>query len=133
MLQVLTANALAVQGSDAETLLETLRSIKTRLDESPTSAPVVKNPTLDSEDLAEKWPDDDYRDFRNELAEAVDLAERALASEDDGESHDLWQELLGDDFPAGPSDPSKGPGTVVPPVPAKPRPRPKPDGGRTYG
>jgi len=133
VLQVLIADALAVQDTQAETLRETLRGIKTRLDQSPNSAPVVLNPSLESENLAKKWPDDDYRDFRSELDEAVDLAERALASDDEGESHDLWQELLGDDFPAGPSEPSKGPGSVVPPVPAKPRPRPKPDGGRTYG
>lgn len=107
VLQVLAAEAFTPGTSDAHTLAKTLEAIKARTDASPDSAPEVFNPTLPSENLTESWSNGDYADFRKQLDDAVDLATRALASTDTAASHDLWIELLGDDFPPAPSDPAK--------------------------
>ena len=115
LLQVLAWNDLATgRGSDGEALVVTLETIKARLDGSPDSPPQVLNPVLTREDLAARWTDDAYQNFRKELDEAVKLGRRALDSGDVGESHKLWRELLGDDFPPAPTDPAKR--VRVPPV-----------------
>jgi hypothetical protein len=107
VLQVLAANNLGTQSSDAEALVSTLEAIQAVLAESPIQPPRVQNPVLNAEDLAARWEAAAYKNFRQELDEAVELARRALASTDEKESHELWRELLGDDFPAGPSDPGE--------------------------
>jgi hypothetical protein len=107
VLQVLAANNLGAQDSDGEALVSTLEAIKSVLDGSPESPPRVENPVLSAENLAQRWEAPAYQDFRKELNEAVSLARRALDSTDVEESHKLWQELLGDDFPPAPSDPAK--------------------------
>jgi SMODS domain-containing protein len=114
VLQVLAANNLGTQSSDAEALVSTLEAIQAVLAESPDRPPRVQNPVLDAEDLAARWEPAAYKNFRRELGEAVELARRALDSIHENESHDLWCELLGDDFPAAPSDP--GMRTRVPPA-----------------
>ena len=138
VLQVLAARNLGVQASDAEALVATLESIKTGLDAFPEAPPLVENPVLAAEDLAARWEVRAYQNFRKELDEAVELARRALDSPDDDESYELWRQLLGDDFPSGPSNMSKrsglpSPTPSTPPPPPRPRPKPKPDRGRTYG
>jgi hypothetical protein len=115
VLQVLAARAVGSQNSDGEALVSTLEGIKTSLDASPDTPPVVPNPVLDVENLASRWTIPAYREFRRELNEAVVLARRALESQDAQESHTLWHELLGDDFPAQPSQDSN---SVPPPPPA---------------
>lgn len=107
VLQVLAANAVGTQASDAVALAYTLEAIKAVLDGSPDGAPRIENPVLPSEDLGARWTLDAYRNFRKELDEAVVLASAALGSANDAESHELWQRLLGDDFPAAPSEPAK--------------------------
>jgi hypothetical protein len=139
VLQVLAANNLGAQDSDAEALAATLQAIKAVLDASPDRPPRVANPVLPAEDLAARWTQTAYQDFRRELDEAVDLARRALNSTDEAESHELWRELLGEDFPPVPTDKTRPvtapPGGVppIPPPPPRPRPKPRPDRGRTYG
>lgn len=114
VLQVLAANNLGSQDSDGEALVATLEAIKAALADSPDSPPRIENPVLTSEDLAKRWDHDSYQNFRRELHEAVALARKALDSTDVEESHKLWRELLGDDFPLAPTHPAKR--ARVPPV-----------------
>jgi hypothetical protein len=107
VLQVLAARAVGSQSSDGEALVGTLETMRARLAESPDEPPVIRNPVLEAENLATRWEPAAYRNFRNELDEAASLARRALESIDEAESHRLWRELLGEDFPAEPSERSK--------------------------
>jgi hypothetical protein len=114
VLQVLAATNLGTERSDGEALVTTLEAIKRVLDASPNTPPRVPNPVLKSENLAARWEPAAYRDFRRELDEAVALARRALDTSNVAESHKLWRDLLGDDFPPAPTEPSKR--TRVPPA-----------------
>ncbi len=114
VLQVLAANNLGTQRSDGEALVATFEAIKGVLGESADTPPRIANPVLEAEDLAARWEQDSYQDFRRELDEAASLARRALDSDDVEESHKLWRELLGNDFPPAPSNPAKR--VRVPPV-----------------
>lgn len=116
VLQVLAANNLGTPRSDGEALVATLEAIKRVLAES-SAPPRVENPVLSAENLAARWEREPYQDFRRELAEAVSLARRALDSGDVEESHKLWRELLGNDFPPAPWDPGKR-ARVLPATPA---------------
>jgi hypothetical protein len=120
VLQVLAANNLGQQDSDAEALVATLEAIEGVLAASPNVSPRVQNPVLSDEDLAVRWEDTTYRDFRKELAEAVNLARKALDSTDVLQAHELWRALLGPDFPTPtPSpDPAKQRNRVLPTTPA---------------
>ena len=117
VLQVLAARRLATQaGSDAELVTNTLTSMQALLADSP-AAPEIPNPVLETEDLADRWDDDDYAKFRVELDEAVALASEALHSADLKASHDSWHELFGDDFPAAPEKVTVHPRNAGPPPP----------------
>jgi hypothetical protein len=114
VLQVLAARAMGSQSSDGDALVSTLEGMQAFLAASPDAPPVITNPVLYAENLAARWEVPAYRDFRRELDEAVVLARRALESQDAQESHTLWHELLGDDFPARPS---QGESSAPPPPP----------------
>ena len=118
VLQVLSANSLGQQGSDAEALVATLEAIQVVLASSPDRPPRVENPVLPSEDLAGGWEPDAYHHFVAELDEAVSLARRALTTNDGTESHELWRALLGKDFPPPPDETSKQRTRVMPATPA---------------
>lgn len=118
VLQVLAANNLSEQSSDAEALVITLEAIQAVLAGSPTAAPCVENPVLANENLAARWETPAYQDFRRELDEAVVLARKALDSQDVAVSHELWRELLGKDFPEPESDPVKTRNRALPATPA---------------
>jgi hypothetical protein len=122
-LQVLAAETLAATaGSDAEALLGTLRGMRERLAASPDSAPMISNPVLPTEDLGDRWKDEDYGRFRVELEEAVEIAAAAITAAESERSHELWRELLGEDFPATSDDPGGGEGgpPAMPPPPNNP-------------
>lgn len=113
VLQVLSAEH-HPQGdlADADAItqtLENLESFLTGLDRPPT----IPNPVLPEENLADRWPIEDFRQFLAQLDEAVNLAQRARDSIDARESHELWRDLLGEDFPPY-TDRS---GSVPPPPP----------------
>jgi hypothetical protein len=114
VLQVLIAQELVDDQSDGVRLAGTLTNIENFLGgyEQP---PETKNPVLDSENLTERWEDDDYRDFKQTVADAAALAREALGAGDPDRSHELWRKLLGKDFPPAPKR-----GTLPPP----PRPAP---------
>ena len=99
VLQVLIASCMPDDvEADADRLAETFRRLYVRL--SPLSAPpVVSNPVLPSENLAARWTEESFRDFVNELQEAVEWANKATSASDVVEAADAWRELLGDDFP----------------------------------
>jgi hypothetical protein len=118
VLQVLAATNLGMQGSDGEALASTLSTMQAALSSSPEEAPRVENPVLRNENLAARWTKSDYQDFRKELVEAVDLASRALAASDTKVSHELWRELLGDDFPPPDRGATQQKTRVMPTTPA---------------
>lgn len=112
VLQVLIAENHPGDGvSDADGITRTLESIYTHL-AGRTSPPEILNPVLPSENLADRWPAQDFQQFLVQLREAVSLAQRARDSLDERQSHALWRELLGEDFP-----PFKDRAAVVPPPP----------------
>lgn len=100
VLQVLVAQHLpAYAFADADRVSSTFRSLYVTL--SPlTEPPVILNPVLPSEDLARAWSEQAFRNFVNELQEAVEFVDKAEAATDKVESTEVWRELLGDDFPA---------------------------------
>jgi Second Messenger Oligonucleotide or Dinucleotide Synthetase domain len=115
--------------TDAQRIVLTLENIMARLNAHPDTPPIIENPVLVTENLASRWENTDYQRFLRELGEAITLAKQALRSDDEEESHELWQELLGSDFPDAP-DRSKD---VTVPPPPPPQRKPKPERGRRYG
>jgi Second Messenger Oligonucleotide or Dinucleotide Synthetase domain len=117
VLQVLSAEHLEQYAtSDAEAVTGTLIGIRDFLGTSPHAPPVIKNPVLDTENLADRWEVEDYRQFRGELDEAVELVEIALNEAHEQTAHDHWRKLFGEDFPATPAD-VKAARIAVPPPP----------------
>jgi hypothetical protein len=80
-------------------LWATLSVIERKLTLSPNTAPQIPNPILPKENLAARWDDVAYRNFRRELRSAVALAQQAVFEQNPQASAVLWRELLGDDFP----------------------------------
>jgi hypothetical protein len=119
VLQVLVAETLPSSlVDDADRIVGTFEGIKSKLAANLTSPPVISNPVLNSENLAERWPQESYASFRREIDDAVQLARDALDAEDEAQSHDLWRRLLGDDFPPAPTSPAKRQsGPPAPPAP----------------
>jgi hypothetical protein len=110
--QVLISQKL-VDGSDARSITGTFEALRDYLAAYPDVPPVIPNPSLPSENLAGRWPDEHYKAFRREIENAAKLARQALDEPDEAKSHALWRELLGSDFP-GPSITLK---TTPPPPP----------------
>lgn len=100
VLQVLIADYVPGESGDAERVAGALRGVADFLGGHPDTPPVVPNPVLPTENLTERWPIDDYRDFREVVASAAQLAEDALGAGTAAESRELWRELFGDDFPS---------------------------------
>lgn len=136
-LQVLIATSLAARASsDAEAVAATLAAVLDRLAAFPETPPQIPNPVLETEDLGERWKEEDYREFRAELEEAVSLADAALAAPDSQQSHDAWRALFGEEFPATPGDvedeAGEGP-PAPPPPPDRPDPRQQAPADERYG
>jgi Second Messenger Oligonucleotide or Dinucleotide Synthetase domain len=135
ILQVLIAEHLDITAtSDAEALAGTLANMERGLAQSPSSPPVILNPVLSTENLAERWNPEDYQTFRLELDEAMQLAHAALMESDQQTSHDLWRRLLGDDFPDSTANVAAGVETAPPPPPPDyPDRRQQAPSGERYG
>jgi hypothetical protein len=114
VLQVLISEQLA-NGSDAESITGTLENLHEYLEGHEGSPPVVSNPSLETEDLADRWPDEHYQAFRREIKQAAELARQALDEPDQAKSHELWQKLLGSDFPGPTITPRQTPPAPPPP------------------
>jgi hypothetical protein len=98
VLQVLVSQCMPHIANDADRLAGTFRNLYVHLG-NLSQPPVVANPVLDRENLAKRWTMESFRNFRSELAEAVEWAEKAGASADAVEAADAWREVLGEDFP----------------------------------
>jgi hypothetical protein len=104
VLQVLIANHInsntaGTYSSDAARVVAALRGISNDLAYYPLTAPTVANPVLTSENLAASWSDADYQRFRRVVNDAAALAEDAEAATTTSASTELWNRLLGSDFP----------------------------------
>jgi len=106
LLQVLIANNISIDSeSDAVSYTKTLENIETYLAQYETSIPIIPNPVLSSENLADRWEMKEYLDFKECLTEAVGLALEALSETDLTKSSELWNQLLGESFPVGLKEP----------------------------
>jgi hypothetical protein len=112
VLQVLIGQFYGGAAGDAETVVQVLAGIEGFLGDFPDTVPTVVNPVLPAEDLTARWPPEDYQDFRKEVIEAAALARDALAAQSERESHRLWRQLFGPDFPE-----AKQGGAEMPPTP----------------
>lgn len=99
ILQVLIAQCMPTGVvDDAGRLTQTLINLRTYLTAQP-GVPVVYNPVLPSENLAQRWSLDHFNQFRQQIAEAAEAAIRALNEQDTAQSQLLWADLLGEGFP----------------------------------
>jgi hypothetical protein len=113
VLQVLVAHCLDQTTQDGDRIQATLQNLDAMLAEHD-QPPRVENPVLPDENLAERWEQSDYQDFKRCLSEAVKIANEAMAAMSDTESCNKWRELFGKDFPtSGDNKP-----LPIPPVPA---------------
>lgn len=103
VLQVLASQYMTTHTDDAARLHGTFAAMHDAL-ASLSSAPVIPNPVLPSENLAARWINASFRDFVAELTEARDVSERAIATADPVEAADCWREILGEDFPTVPTE-----------------------------
>ena len=99
LLQVLVSGAPGA-GTDAQAVHAALTHIHAALG-GHTNVPVIPNPVLPSENLADRWKPDDFDRFRTLIAEAAALADRAIRADGERQSHELWGELSGG-FPPAP-------------------------------
>lgn len=98
VLQVLVAQHMPVDADDASRLAATFERLYASL-ASLDTPPVVLNPVLQSENLAARWSNTSFANFKKELGEAVEWAQKAQSATDHIEAADAWRELLGTDFP----------------------------------
>lgn len=100
VLQVLVSYCMPQDtSSDGKRLTSTLQSMSDML-AGYDSPPAIINPVLPGENLAKRWTQESYDDFRQELKDAADLATHAYNAEHAIDAIESWRELLGDDFPA---------------------------------
>jgi len=99
VLQVLVAEHLPENDTDADRIAGALRGIAHLLGDYEDEAPEIRNPVLEEEILTDRWDANDYRKFRRVVTKAAELAEEARDEDDVNRSRELWQELFGKDFP----------------------------------
>lgn len=97
VLTTLLGNHSAVGDCDAEALVGTMENLNDWLGQS-SKRPQVLHPTLDI-DLAERWTEKEFKEFKAAFSQATGTAREALDEPDRDKSIDLWQELFGDAFP----------------------------------
>jgi Second Messenger Oligonucleotide or Dinucleotide Synthetase domain len=126
VLQVLIAHCLDTSAQDGNRIRATLQNLASMLAEHQ-QPPRVENPVLASENLAERWEQSDYDDFKRCLSEALQIANEAMDALSESESRNKWRELFGKDFPASGDDrrlpipPTPAPGTTKVPQEAPQR------------
>jgi predicted nucleotidyltransferase len=99
VLQVLISETMPDVDNDADRIAGTLCRIADFLAGFPESPPRICNPVVPGENLTERWPLEDYKDFRSVVAGAASLAGKAVHADTDP-SRDAWIKLFGGDFPA---------------------------------
>lgn len=99
VLQVLIAEHMPqIAVNDADWIAQTILNMNDAL-QPLNSPPEVWNPVLPSENLAARWTNEAFTDFKRELAEAADLITKATETDDLVEQVEHWQDLFGEDFP----------------------------------
>jgi hypothetical protein len=99
VLQVLIAECMPRGlASDARRISQTLTNLQQHLARSA-QPPVVLNPVLPAENLAASWSQESFISFKQHVAKAQAIAERAIETDDPFEAAAAWHELLGEDFP----------------------------------
>jgi hypothetical protein len=106
VLQVLIAQELCNDPSDAACFLGTLTNIQAFLTDYTETPPTILNPVLPEENLTEQWDAAEYEDFRKSVDEGIKLARQAFDERDANRSAELWRQLFGDSFPASPREES---------------------------
>jgi hypothetical protein len=109
ILQVLISDHLDGSSSDGERIAKTLSSVS-EFANSQASVPVIPNPVLESENLAGRWSDEEFRSFCDVIVAAAATAGEALDLPHK-EACEKWRELFGKDFPLseGGTDSSSSP------------------------
>ena len=82
----------------ANNILNALEGIANNLEPFATP-PEIKNPVIGTEDLAARWEQKDYEEFKELINSAAIAARNAMEEEDEYTAQSLWQEILGEDFP----------------------------------
>jgi hypothetical protein len=99
VLQALVSRCMPTDvAGDAERIAATFAEMNALLGELEIP-PCVPNPVLGSEDLAARWSNSDFANFKNELKYASDLAAEAIDADNLVEACEKWSEIFGDDFP----------------------------------
>lgn len=99
VLQVLVSRHMPVDiEDDAERIAATFESMHNALEDLD-SPPEVPNPSLESENLAARWGDADFANFKTELEEAAELAGEASDADTLVEACEKWNEIFGEAFP----------------------------------
>ncbi len=80
--------------SDAESLVEVMEALNTDL-KGHNTKPRVNNPSMKSEDLAERWDDEGFMIFKDKFDWATQKARQALDENDRDRSIGLWQGIFG--------------------------------------
>lgn len=102
VLQVLVRAHLTEHHDDASRLATTLQNISHDL-AWRSAPPTLPNPVLESENLAARWTDAAFEDFKTKISAAATQAESALSAAALEDACDRWRDLLGPDFPAAPA------------------------------
>lgn len=97
VLQVLVANSLSQAKEDVDNLCETLENLHSYLCQFETT-PKLFNPVLQEENLTERWSQEDFDSFKDELEETITIISKIRSESEHDDSCDLWQKILGEDF-----------------------------------
>lgn len=97
LFQVLISEHLGNSASDDARIAETLNAISEFVN-SNSAVPTIPNPVLPNENLAERWSNEEFQNFRGLISAAAEVAQLALTLADK-EASEKWRELFGKDFP----------------------------------
>lgn len=87
--------------ADTPTALQTVMARLDDLLQANESKPEVPNPSMDSENFADLWTDDQYANFRNFVHKYRGWIDEAIDETDFNESIKAWQRIFGDEFGKG--------------------------------
>jgi predicted nucleotidyltransferase len=99
VLQVVIAQCLDKSiGSECERIAQLFNAMNMMF-EDDLSAPAIMNPVLSSENLSQRWKEEDFKQFKQIVKEAQTISSAAVAASTEVEATEKWQELFGESFP----------------------------------
>lgn len=98
VLQVLIASHLGNADDDAERIFLTFSNLHEYLKDF-SAPPAVYNPALSGENLARRWDQESFDDFKKALEAAVEISKIAVETTDKSEACESWRSLFGESFP----------------------------------